>query len=148
MEARIKMTGLNKPKRLSNVEKGRARLMRIQEAEADGRLQGATSRAEVITLAGFMPDQAQSQGRPWIQRMIRQHKITETLTGFGANGKAEYEYHLANYTEKKNGRPKNEDVMPTKIKPTMKLTLTTANGKLEIEHADIPTFSAILDFLK
>lgn len=148
MEARVKMTGLNKPKRLSNVEKGRARLMRIQEAEADGRLQGAKGRAEVIILAGFMPDQIKSQGIPWIQRMIKQHKLTETLTGFGANGKAEYEYHLVGYAEKKNGRPKNEDVMPTKIKPTMKLTLTTSNGKLEIEYADMPTISAILDFLK
>lgn len=80
--------------------------------------------------------------------MIKQHKITETLTGIGANGKAEYEYHFANYTEKKNGKPKNEDVVPTKIKPTMKLTLTTANGKLEIEYADISTISAILNFLK
>lgn len=148
MEARIKMTGLNKPKRLSNVEKGRARLMRIQEAETDGRLQEAKNRVEVVALAGFMPDQVETQGRPWIQRMVRQHKITETLTGFGTNGKPEYEYHLAGYVEKKNGRPKNEDVMPIKVKPVVKLTLTTSNGKLEIEQVDTPILSMVLDFLR
>lgn len=68
MEARIKMTGLNKPKRLSNIEKGRARLMRLQEAEADGRLQGAKNRVEVMLLAGFMPDQVKGQGHPWMQK--------------------------------------------------------------------------------
>lgn len=148
MEARIKMTGLNKPKRLSNVEKGRARLMRIQEAEENGELQKAKNRLDVMRLAGFMSGQ-ETQGRLWIQRLINQRKmLTETLTGFGANGKAEYEYHLTGYTEKKNGRPKNEDVMPTKIKPVVKLTLTTSNGKLEIEQVDTPILSMVLDFLR
>lgn len=148
MEARIKMTGLNKPKRLSNIEKGRARIMRIQEAEESGELQKARNRLDVMRLAGFMPGQ-ETQGGLWMQRLINQRKmLTETLTGFGANGKAEYEYHFTGYAEKKSGRPKNEDVMPTKIKSAVKLTLTTVNGKLEVEQVDTPILSMILDFLR
>lgn len=87
-ETKDKMSkGLNKRQR------GQLRFERLKEAEANGRLQKAKTRADVARLAGFTSDQYKT-GYSWVMNMLTRKHLIEHISGMGKNGRAEYDYAI------------------------------------------------------
>lgn len=94
---------------LSNRQKGELRVKKLKEAEAVGLLGKAKTRKAVAELVGF--NKKDLAGATWVARMVNKKILSETITHFKKNGRAEYEYHIIN----------NSILKPSKKTPTPKI---------------------------
>lgn len=96
MEARVILIEdfkklLNKP--ISNRAKGLLRQERLAELDESGVLQVVKNRKDLLGYLGYTSEQY-TAGCGWINRMIRNKVLTETLVGINKYGFPEYEYHF------------------------------------------------------
>lgn len=153
-ETKDKMSkGLNKRQR------GQLRFERLKEAEANGRLQKAKTRADVARLAGFTSDQYKT-GYSWVMNMLTRKHLIEHISGMGRNGRAEYDYAIGTTPDygmvnATKGRAKFHeqrkevmtdkchviaDEVPTVLAPApQKITIKYGELSIELENIDRET---------
>lgn len=117
-------------KPLSAMEKGRLMWARIEEAEREGRLQQAKSRADIASIAGYTDGK---RGYSWASNLIKRGAIVETIYAPGeytyAIGKAPKFEYTGNKLRNKKAKPveKSEPVILSRA------YVPTENGKVVIE---------------
>lgn len=113
------------------IRKGKAkrRIMRLTQAEENGALATAHTRAEVAKLAGIP---AGDKAHAWIYKQIKVGKLTETLLRVKPGEPPEYEYHW--YPDGKSTPNDQKDVQPKSLAAKEKNT-----PKQKEEPDEIPT---------
>lgn len=155
-------------KGLNRRQLGKLRYEKLKELAESGKLSSAKNRIDVMKAVGFTDEQYKT-GYSWVANMIHRKALTERISGFGKNGKAEYEYTLGSevpdYGNTKAqkarwGKPIEE---PTPEKPramvwvdesakllkTYKLEFSNDNIKIRIELDDYEKVASLIkDILK
>ena len=117
-------------KGISPKRKGELRWEKLKEAEENGLLQQAKTRADVGRLAGITSDKT---AYGWVSAMVNKKAIIETVTGF-ENMRAVYEYRLGSPVKRK--KKAKEEAME-KIQNEMKRQGLTRNDLTVRERGKI-----------
>ena len=115
-------------KPLSAMEKGKLMWARLEEAEKDGRLQQAKSRADVAGIAGYTDSK---RGYSWASNLVKRGALVETIYGPGeytyALGKAPKFEYTGNKIKNKKPDEHTEPVVLSRA------YVPTENGKVVVE---------------
>lgn len=118
-------------KSLSNLETGKLRWAKLKELEDNGQLGFARDRQDILTMMGVPKGYGRHYG--WLASRIKAGNISETLLGFGADNKPEYEYHII----------KEPDYDPssrtTALNQKRKQKRTASNASVKVSTEQLPS---------
>lgn len=77
---------------LNHFQVGELRWKKLEECKANGKLDKARNRMDIVEMLGFPRDY--NAVYSWIANQISRGYLRETLTGYGKNGRMEYEYNI------------------------------------------------------
>lgn len=143
--------------KLPKAQRKELRIKALKEAEENGKFINAKSRYDIAKLAGFT-DAQRASGYIWVLDQIKAGVLKEHIVGYKNNGRAEYEYHMA------NSKPVVKPVeAPMTIAPTFKpevkvinvaepkpvaVTIKADDVTISIENAGVDYIIALLKGIK